>query len=26
LPYEELLSYLNRVREQRQWDRVVMAG
>jgi len=26
LPYEELRSYLNRVREQRQWDRVVMAG
>jgi len=28
LPYEELLSYLNRVRQQRQWelDRVVMTG
>jgi hypothetical protein len=28
LPYEELLSYLNRIRQQRQWDldRVLMAG
>jgi hypothetical protein len=28
LPYEELLSYLNRVRQQRQWelDRVLMTG
>ena len=28
LPYEELLSYLNRVRQQRRWDleRILMAG
>ena len=28
LPYEELLSYLNRIRQQQQWDsnRVLMAG